>query len=278
MEILKIWKTAIPKSSHQLATVAMAVLLWAPHAQAAQTVTLAWNPGSASGIAGYRVHYGTSSGNYTQTSDVGNTTTATVASLTGGTTYFFAVTDYNSAGTESSPSNEVTFTASASASATASLFSASATPATVTVSDHNSVELGCRFQASTSGKITGIRFYKGPQNVGTHVGNLWSSTGTLLASATFSSESASGWQQVNLANPVSVTSGTTYIVSYHTQGYYSADANYFNTSRTNGYLTAPASAASGGNGLYAYGTSSSFPKNTYNATNYWVDVVFAPGL
>ena len=31
---------------------------------------------------------------------------------------------------------------------------------------------------------------------------------------------------------------------------------------------------SGGNGVYAYGASSTFPTNTYNATNYWVDVVF----
>jgi hypothetical protein len=29
-----------------------------------------------------------------------------------------------------------------------------------------------------------------------------------------------------------------------------------------------------GNGLYAYGGSPAFPNNTYNAGNYWVDVVF----
>jgi hypothetical protein len=38
-------------------------------------------------------------------------------------------------------------------------------------------------------------------------------------------------------------------------------------------LTAPSSSVSGGNGLYAYGSSSTFPVYTYNATNYWVDVV-----
>ncbi len=41
---------------------------------------------------------------------------------------------------------------------------------------------------------------------------------------------------------------------------------------TNGPLTAPAS----GNGVYAYGGSSLFPTNTYQSTNYWVDVVFNP--
>ena len=86
------------------------------------------------------------------------------------------------------------------------------------------MELGVKFRASTNGTITGIRFYKGPQNTGTHVADLWSATGTLLATATFTNETASGWQQVNLANPVVVTAGTTYVVSYHTSGY-SATSN-----------------------------------------------------
>ena len=38
------------------------------------------------------------------------------------------------------------------------------------------------------------------------------------------------------------------------------------------------SGASGGNGVYAYGAASSFPVNTFNSTNYWVDVVFADSL
>jgi hypothetical protein len=155
-----------------------------------------------------------------------------------------------------------------------SLFNPSDTPATVTANDPNSVELGVKFQASTNGTITGIRFYKGPQNTGTHVADLWSATGTLLATATFTNETASGWQQVNLANPVVVTAGTTYVVSYHTSGYYSATSNYFATAHTNGSLTALASGTSGGDGVYAYGTGSIFPTNSFNASNYWVDVVF----
>jgi hypothetical protein len=155
-----------------------------------------------------------------------------------------------------------------------SLFNPSDAPATVTANDPNSVELGVKFQASTNGTITGIRFYKGPQNTGTHVADLWSATGTLLATATFTNETASGWQQVNLANPVVVTAGTTYVVSYHTSGYYSATSNYFATAHTNGSLTALASGTSGGDGVYAYGTGSIFPTNSFNASNYWVDVVF----
>ena len=60
----------------------------------------------------------------------------------------------------------------------------------------------------------------------------------MLATATFTNETASGWQQVNLSSPVMVTAGTTYVVSYHTSGNYSVDGNYFATAHTNGQLTA----------------------------------------
>jgi hypothetical protein len=173
-------------------------------------------------------------------------------------------------------------TASANVSLTVSapvlsLFSASSSPGNVTINDSSSVELGVKFQTSTTGKIVGIRFYKGPQNIGVHVGNLWSSTGGLLATATFSNETASGWQQVYFSSPVALAVGTTYVASYHTSGFYSADGNYFANAVTNGPLTAPSSGASGGNGVYAYGSSSSFPANAYNAANYWVDVLFSQG-
>jgi Fibronectin type III domain len=80
-------------------------------AQETASVTLAWDPPSgASGIAGYRVYYGTSSGSYPQIINVGNTTTATVSNLVSGQTYYFVVTDYNTAGLESAPSNQASFT------------------------------------------------------------------------------------------------------------------------------------------------------------------------
>ncbi len=60
-------------------------------------------------------------------------------------------------------------------------------------------------------------------------------------------------------------------------GFYSADSNYYASTLTNGPLTAPSSAASGGNGVYAYGSASSLPINTYNSANYWVDVLFIQG-
>jgi hypothetical protein len=81
---------------------------------AAQSVTLAWDASSDPSIAGYKLRYGTTSGNLSQTApDLGKTTTRTVSNLNDGTTYFFAVTAYNAAGFESPPSNQVSHTTSA---------------------------------------------------------------------------------------------------------------------------------------------------------------------
>jgi WD40 repeat protein len=161
-------------------------------------------------------------------------------------------------------------TVSASAT-TVSLFG-SATPASADGGADNPVELGMRFTSSGAGQATGVRFYKSTANTGAHVGSLWSSTGTLLAQATFSGETASGWQQVNFASPVSLVAGTTYVVSYHAMnGHYAADLNGFQAGRSNPPLSAPASA-----GVYAYGANSAFPSLVWNKTNYWVDVLFAP--
>jgi len=72
----------------------------------AATATLAWSAITDPSLSGYNVKVGTASGLYTRTITVGNVTSYTVDSLATGTTYFFSVTAYNSAG-ESSPSNEV---------------------------------------------------------------------------------------------------------------------------------------------------------------------------
>ena len=158
------------------------------------------------------------------------------------------------------------------------VFAAGSTPTIVSVNDNSPVNLGMKFQADTAGWITGIRFYKGDTNTGSHTGYLWTSTGTLLASATFSNETMSGWQSVNLSTQVEIDADTTYVVSYSTNGNYSATAGYFDAETSNGNLQALSSALSGGNGVYAYGSSGLFPTSTYNSTNYYVDVAFKPQL
>ncbi len=155
------------------------------------------------------------------------------------------------------------------------MWSSTTTPQIVDSEDGNAVELGVKFTTNQNGFITGIRFYKSAANTGTHVGNLWSSSGTLLASAVFTGETASGWQQVNFSSPVAVTSGTTYVASYYApKGHYSDTSEFFaNSDIVNGPLTFLANSVSP-NGVYIYSSESAFPTSSYNATNYWVDVVF----
>ena len=151
------------------------------------------------------------------------------------------------------------------------------TPSTPDGKDSAAVELGLKFRPDVNGFITGISFYKSAANTGTHVGHLWSSSGALLATGTFSGESSSGWQKLTFANPVTVTANTTYVASYFApNGHYAADENYFASSGVdNAPLHALADGVDGANGTYVYGTGNSFPGNSYRSTNYWVDVVFA---
>ncbi|NKL10303.1 DUF4082 domain-containing protein [Rhizobium leguminosarum] len=160
---------------------------------------------------------------------------------------------------------------------TSSLFTSADTSGVTAANDANSVELGVKFIASGNGQITGLTYYKSAQDTGTHVGSLWTASGQLLGQATFINETASGWQTVSFTQPINVTAGVTYVASYHSNGFYSATANYFTTDYTSGALTAPASSVSGGNGVYAYGTGSLFPTASYNASNYWVDVLYQQG-
>ncbi len=150
-----------------------------------------------------------------------------------------------------------------------------ATPADVDSGEGDALELGMKFRADYSGSITGIRFYKSAANTGTHTGSLWSTSGTRLAQATFTGETDSGWQSVTFSSPVAVTAGTTYVASYFApQGHYSSSSHGLDDAVDNGPLHTIANSASG-NGVYAYGTTSTFPSNSYQGTNYWVDVLYA---
>lgn len=151
-------------------------------------------------------------------------------------------------------------------------------PAVTSSADDHPVEVGLKFRTDRPGVITGLRFYKGPNNNGLHDAHLWTSTGTLLSTIVFTGESAGGWQQMSLLSPVAVQANTTYVASYFaTHGRYSKDENYFaGTGFTNGPLTAMASGIDGSNGVYSYDYIPGFPTDSFVSTNYWVDVVFVP--
>jgi hypothetical protein len=155
------------------------------------------------------------------------------------------------------------------------LFPTNAVPTNVAdPNDDLPVELGVRFVPDVNGFITGVRFYQGPGNTGTHTGSIWASDGTRLATATFPANTSTGWQTVLFSSPVAVTAGTTYTASYFApRGHNAYDHSFFSETWTNGPLTAP----SGNNGVFKQAATSQFPNQTFRDTNYWVDPLFYPG-
>ncbi len=82
---------------------------------------------------------------------------------------------------------------------------------------------------------------------------------------------------MTFSSPVAIAANTTYVVSYFApNGHYAVDNTFFSAAGfDNGSLHALSNAAGSGNGVYQYGAASTFPTASYQASNYWVDVVFA---
>ncbi len=136
--------------------------------------------------------------------------------------------------------------------------------------DTTAVNLGLQFRASSSGFVTGVRFYKEVDNTGRTSAACGVRPGRCWRRARSAVSPPSGWQELAFSSPVAITANTTYVVSYHTDaGHYALTSSGLASAVTNGPLTALASG-----GVYAYGSANAFPSNTFNASNYWVDVVY----
>ena len=147
-------------------------------------------------------------------------------------------------------------------------------PAVPDSQDGGAYELGMNITPSVDGFITGARFYKSTANTGTHGGSLWNSTGQRLATATFTSETASGWQKVLFSQPVAVAAGQKYVVSYTAPNGHYASKDYQWASFG---LTDPPLKVAGGFGsppAGVYGGPGSFPTSSYGNGNYFVDALF----
>ncbi|MEO8630171.1 MAG: N,N-dimethylformamidase beta subunit family domain-containing protein [Betaproteobacteria bacterium] len=143
------------------------------------------------------------------------------------------------------------------------------TPALQNASDGVPYELGMKFQTVRPGRVTAIRYWKAASDTGTHIGHIWSSTGTSLASATFTSETASGWQQQALSTPLVIQANTTYTVSVNIASNYAFTDGGLATAIVNGDVR---SVADGSNGVF--GAAFAFPTGSYHSANYFRDIVF----
>ena len=73
----------------------------------AASINLAWNANTESDLAGYRIYYGTSSGNYTSSQETGRVTSYTLSNLTEGRTYYIAMSAFDASRNESRRTAEI---------------------------------------------------------------------------------------------------------------------------------------------------------------------------
>lgn len=152
------------------------------------------------------------------------------------------------------------------------------TPAQPLVNDEEPITVGVRFFSSKAAYIQGIRFYRGGADTSTCVLKLYkSSNQELLDSVTYKNNTATGWVSANFASPRLISKDTVYVAAvYSPGGNYAANQNYFTAPVTNNFLTAPASGTYGPNGLYRM--SNGFPDQSFEESNYWVDVLAIDSL
>lgn len=167
----------------------------------------------------------------------------------------------------------VTFSATANPSGNTQTVLTTQVPISPNFTDNVPYELGMKFRSAKGGQISTIRFWKATSETGTHIGKIWTATGALLASATFTNETASGWQQQLLETPVNIQANTTYVISVNANAYYVATYDELSNSIVNGDLS---SVADGNNGVYDVNPNS-FPSSSYRNTNYYRDIAFVVG-
>jgi hypothetical protein len=159
------------------------------------------------------------------------------------------------------------------ATSTHGIFADSLQPRTAADSDRAAVELGVRFSPQKPGSVTALQYYQGPRAHGVQRATLWSGRGAVLATVSFTPSTDVGWRTIALPKPVGLAAGQTYVVSYHAPkgGYPVTEQALAKASSENGF-TLKANA-----GVYRYGDGKLVPTKTYKGSNYFADIVFAPG-
>ncbi|WP_439677420.1 DUF4082 domain-containing protein [Embleya sp. MST-111070] len=158
-----------------------------------------------------------------------------------------------------------------------SIWTGPVSPTTPNQTDNNSVEVGVKFRTTADGQIKSIRFWKLAGSTGPYAVSLWDkNTQTRLATVPNVNRTGTGWQTVDLPTPITVHAGVTYVASYFApNGNYPANTASFSQAVGNTMISALADGVDGGNGVYKYNAGSIYPTDSWNGSNYWVDVVFS---
>jgi hypothetical protein len=151
--------------------------------QTARSVSLAWDSGAEPDIAGYKLYYGTASGNYRNEIDVGKVTTITISGLASGVTYYFATTAYDTLGLESGYSQEVSYAVPFTNPPPAIVLASPNNGASYT--DPATINLTATVIANGH-NITQVQFYNGANLLGVAAKAPYSLTWSYVAAGTFS--------------------------------------------------------------------------------------------
>ena len=158
------------------------LIAWTDNAFAAQ-VTVAWDPDTSPGLAGYKIHWGTVSKNYSWSADAATQTNYTVPSLSEGATYYFAATAYDATRTESGFSNEATYTVPSACAYAISPASQSFGAGGGTTSTTVSTGTACNWTTSNTSTWVSIASGASGKGSGTVAISVASNTGTASRTA-----------------------------------------------------------------------------------------------
>jgi hypothetical protein len=140
----------------------------------------------------------------------------------------------------------------------------------------NTQEWGAWFYCTASANILALMYWKQTGQTGTQIGNLWDANGNLLATVTFTNQTASGWQTQYLSTPIALTPNAYYCASY--SGDVSYANNWFSQDYSSGPLTFPSdahadAAGQSGNGAYNNNAKGQFPNKSSQQLWPYIDVL-----
>jgi Domain of unknown function (DUF4082)/Bacterial Ig-like domain len=134
-------------------------------------------------------------------------------------------------------------------------------------------ELGVKVRVDVPLQLSALRYYRGAQETGNHVGKVWTAGGQLLEQVGFDHESASGWQQQALPTPLELQPNTVYVVSVNANTSFAQTVGGLQAGISSGPIH---TVADGGNGVFST-TIGAFPNQTYNSSNYFIDMQVREG-
>lgn len=221
-QLVRPGQPALRRGRASLAGVAALLMLFVCSVSAAfaqTTVTASWDRNADSHTAGYRLYYGTTSGNYQWSVDVGNQVSAPLSLSPG--QYFFTVRGYTAAYEYGPASGEVSFSVGQTAAPTAQITASLQNPTTALVSWQTT--------NATSASINGVSVpLSGSTTVPISATTTYTITATSASGATATSSAT-----VTIAAPAAPTAQitaslqnpTTALVSWQTANAVSASIN-----------------------------------------------------